>query len=386
MKNNNVKHNCLKSLLFVFMSAGILLMTAFLFESKPVIHPIGDSIYANNLLNNIPDRGWEQLIPNYFNEDVIIENHTVNGRNINDKGIFVIQNGDYPAEEKEDNAHFTRYSAIEVAKQVIAGIKELNPSFAKEIISSPAFSQKANGKVVALDYFFNHELKKDSKGNVSQFHYTWEDTENTGYSKLGNLIENLGAQLSELHESPTFAELKNVSIYIIVDPDTPRETEKPNYISEEAIKEITKFVKNGGVLVLFGNDKGNCEFENFNKLAGKFGIHFNEVSRNRVEGTKYEMGKFDRFPDHPIFKGLKSIFLKEISTFKLLPPALPLFEEGGDIIMAISRLGNGFVFALGDPWIYNEYIDHRILPVEYQNYEAAENLFIWLLKISKKVR
>jgi unsaturated rhamnogalacturonyl hydrolase len=98
------------------------------------------------------------------------------------------------------------------------------------------------------------------------------------------------------------------------------------------------------------------------------------------------MGKFDKFPNHPLFQNLKSIYLKEISTLKLSSPAQPLFEEGKDVIMAVSKVGNGLVFAVGDPWIYNEYIDHRRLPAEYQNYEAAENMFSWLLEISKKVR
>lgn len=510
MKNGNtMKVKFPKSFLSIFIAASILVIAAFIYAPKQVIYLIGDSTCANKPLDDNPERGWGQLIPNFFNEDVIIENHAVNGRStksfrdlghwnvvydklkpgdyvfiqfghndskitdtsryaeahtsfkqnliryveevrskgavpvlltpvnrrkFDDKGNFVDQHGDYPSvikevagelnvplidihkmslelfsklgpeetkkiflhvspkvyktfpEGKEDNTHFTRYGAIEIARLVIQGIKELNLPFAKDIILSPSFLQNADGKVAALDYYFNHELKKDAKGKEYQYHYTWEDPENSGYSKLGNLIENLGAQLYEVHNPPKYDELKNVSIYIIVDPDTPKETEKPNYISEEDIKEIIRFVNNGGVLVLLGNDKGNCEFENFNKLAENFGIHFNEVSSNRVEGTKYEMGRFDKFPNHPLFKNLKNIYLKEISTLKLSSPALPLFQNGDDIIMATSKSGNGFVFAVGDPWIYNEYIDHRRLPAEYQNYEAAENLFSWLLDMSKKVR
>ncbi|MCL5031418.1 MAG: hypothetical protein M1480_20640 [Bacteroidetes bacterium] len=70
------------------------------------------------------------------------------------------------------------------------------------------------------------------------------------------------------------------------------------------------------------------------------------------------MGKFDVFPDHPIFKGVKKIYLKEISTLKLSGSAKPVLTDKGDVIMASSKLGKGFVFAVGDPWLYNEYIDH----------------------------
>lgn len=504
-----MKFNPVKYLLLTLIAAGVLFSYAFLLEQKPVIYLIGDSTCANKPLDDNPERGWGQLLPNFFNPDFLIENHAWNGRStksfrelghwkvvydklkpgdyvfiqfghndanikdstryaeahtafkqnltgyineirikgavpvlltpvnrrkFDDKGNFIDQHGDYPdvvrevaaemkvqlidihkksfelfsklgpeatkkiflhvppkvykavPDGKEDNTHFTRYGAIEVAKLVVEGIKELNLPFVNELKPEPVFSSRENGKIVALDYFFNHELKKNALGKEVQFHYTWEDTENSGFSKLGNLIENTGAGLYSVTGAPKYDELKNVSMYIIVDPDTPKETEKPNYISAESIDEIVKYVKNGGVLVLMGNDAGNCEFANFNKLAGKFGIHFNEVSIHKVEGTKYDMGKFDKFPKHPLFDKIKQIYLKEISTLKLSKSAKPILKEGKEVIMASSKISKGFVFAVGDPWIYNEYIDHRRLPAEYQNYEAAENLFNWLLEKCKKVR
>jgi unsaturated rhamnogalacturonyl hydrolase len=45
----------------------------------------------------------------------------------------------------------------------------------------------------------------------------------------------------------------------------------------------------------------------------------------------------------------------------------------------------GTVFAVGDPWLYNEYSDGRKLPKEYQNLDAAKDLVGWLNKqIPKK--
>jgi len=38
------------------------------------------------------------------------------------------------------------------------------------------------------------------------------------------------------------------------------------------------------------------------------------------------------------------------------------------------------VFAVGDPWFYNEYVDGRKLPSEYQNYQAATDLVEWAIK------
>ncbi|MHB8336501.1 MAG: DUF4350 domain-containing protein [Ignavibacteriaceae bacterium] len=241
-------------------------------------------------------------------------------------------------------------------------------------------------KVVGLDYYFNHEFIKDKNGKEVQYHYIWEDTANSGYSELGDVIKSLGARLGELHQAPTLKRLKDMSIYIIVDPDTPLETAHPNYIDHNSIVNIVKWVKGGGVLVLFGNDKGNCEFEHLNLLAGNFGIHFNEDSRNDVIGKNYEMGKFDNLPSIPPFSGVKKIYLKEISTLKISKPAKPVLIDKGDVIMASAKVGKGFVFTVGDPWIYNEYIGHRKLPADFHNKKAAENLFSWLLNKAKEMK
>ncbi|MGE5351908.1 MAG: glycoside hydrolase family 88/105 protein, partial [Acidobacteriota bacterium] len=243
-----------------------------------------------------------------------------------------------------------------------------------------------NKKVVALDYYFNHELKKDSSGKYYQYHYTWEDKLNTGFSVLGSVFKTAGAGLHEIIKAPGKKDLDSVNIYIIVDPDTPKETLKPNYIEDSSIAVIENWVKKGGVLILMGNDKGNAEFQHLNNLSEKFGIHFNEDCRNRVSGDDFKTGKFDKFPDHPLFKNVKSIFLKELSTFRLKAPAVALFTEGADIIMAASNYGKGFVFAVGDPWLYNEYIDNRRLPEEYENYKASENLARWLLGKSAGIK
>ena len=54
--------------------------------------------------------------------------------------------------------------------------------------------------------------------------------------------------------------------------------------------------------------------------------------------------------------------------------------------MATSKYGKGFVFAVGDPWFYNEYIDHRKLPASFDNKLAAENLFRFLLNKAIKIK
>jgi unsaturated rhamnogalacturonyl hydrolase len=196
----------------------------------------------------------------------------------------------------------------------------------------------------------------------------------------------LGADVDTLEVEPTVQNLSHASIYMIVDPDTPLESVHPNYIETSAREAIVEWVRASGILLLFGNDKGNAEFEHLNLLAERFGMHFNEDSRNKVQGNDFEMGAFADLPPHPMFKGVNKIYLKDISTLKLSGDAKPILIDKGDVIIGYSKLGNGSVVAVGDPWFYNEYYDNRKLPEAFENYKAAENLFRWLLRDAKTVR
>ena len=238
------------------------------------------------------------------------------------------------------------------------------------------------GKTVMLDYYFNSETKKDSTGRLVPYHYKWEEMPNSGFSFWGNVFRNYGVKTEALMEAPTSANLERANIYIIVDPDTKEENEHPNFIEPAHIKAITDWVKSGGVLVLMGNDIGNAEFDHFNQLAGQFGIQFNKDSRNKVPGNEFEKGKILAPAGHPIFSTAKELYLKEISTLSLTSPAGPTLQDKGDVIMAVAKLGRGTVFAVGDPWLYNEYVDGRKLPPEFDNFKAAQDLARWLIQQS----
>jgi unsaturated rhamnogalacturonyl hydrolase len=98
----------------------------------------------------------------------------------------------------------------------------------------------------------------------------------------------------------------------------------------------------------------------------------------------WEMGAFSNLPGHPVFKNVTKIYLKEISSLTLSGKASSVLVENGNVIMAESQWGKGFVFAVGDPWIYNEYIDHDRLPVDFMNHAAAENLTEYLMQKTKR--
>lgn len=234
-------------------------------------------------------------------------------------------------------------------------------------------------KNVVMDNYFNNEWRTNGFGANMRRHYTWDEMENGGFSLFGNIWEAYGANLSGLETAPTAANLKNASVYIIVDPDHYKDNKKPNYMDEAAATAIAGWVKNGGVLLLMANDSVNCDLQHLNILADKFGIHFSDKGRNMVKNNEFETGAIYNKNTNPVFKQTKKMFLKEISVIEVSSPATSVIAQDGDVIFATAKYGKGTVFAVGDPWIYNEYVDGRKIPAAYDNFTATNELVQWLL-------
>ncbi len=234
--------------------------------------------------------------------------------------------------------------------------------------------------VVGLDNWFNNET--NAKTN-KPFHYLWTDTAWSGYSRWGEIFITKGAQKITVGK-PTAAVLSKINVYILVDPDTTTETPYPNYISTADIKAIKDWVNKGGVLAVLANDAPNCEFTHLNQLMKEFGMTFNHVTLHPVTGTNFEMGACKNLPEHPLFKGVSKIYIKEVADINLSGTAKSILSENGKVLLAENKFGKGYVFAIGDPWIYNEYIDHDRLPATFENRKAAENLTDLLLGNVKK--
>jgi len=217
--------------------------------------------------------------------------------------------------------------------------------------------------VVAVDAYHNNESKMPD-------HYQWDGTRNGGYSQLGKLLQELGAELRTIHEPLTSRALAGIGMLIIVDPDTPAETESPKYIQKDEIETLMQWVNGGGRLVLLGNDKGNAEFERLNQLSARFGIEFVETTYPKTAGK----GILIATGTHPIFESGLSVYIVELAPLRVSSGVEILLEDKGTPIMALARSGKGMVFALGDPWVYNEYINHK------DNRRIAANLFRLLMK------
>jgi|KBSSwiStaDraftv2_1062776.scaffolds.fasta_scaffold01510_8 Outer membrane protein len=217
--------------------------------------------------------------------------------------------------------------------------------------------------VVALDGYHNAERAMPE-------HYQWEGTTDGGFSKLANGFREHEVEVRTLRSRIDAASLQGVNLLIVVDPDTPEETPEPKYIEDSEIEAIARWVNDGGRLVLLGNDKGHAEFTHFNRLASRFGIRFLEETYPKVSGKAILIatGK------HPIFEGGLQAYLVEVAPLKLVAPAEPMLTHEGTDVMALAHVGRGMVFALGDPWLYNEYIERN------DNVRIATNLFRMLLE------
>lgn len=233
--------------------------------------------------------------------------------------------------------------------------------------------------VIGLDNWFNQE----TNASGIEFHYLWTDTEFSGYSRWGIIFKQKGAEITTVGK-PTASVLSNLDIYIIVDPDSTTEDPTPNYIESDDIIAIRTWVEKGGVLAILANDAPNCEFTHLNSLMKEFGMGFNHVTLHRVPGNDFEAGASTNLPDHPLFNGVKKIYIKEVSDIRVSGSARAILTEKGKVLIAENHYGKGYVFAIGDPWIYNEYIDHDRLPASFENRKAAENLTDLLLSFVEK--
>lgn len=257
-------------------------------------------------------------------------------------------------------------------------MKKLLCSFSALILMISAHAQPH----VVLDSWFNDEHVKDASGKMISYHYKWEETDNGGFSIFGDAFKRNGAQISTLYNEPTEKNLKQADIYIIVDPDTKKESPDPKYIMSKDVKVISDWVKNGGVLLMMANDSANVELPHFNTLAAKFGIHFNDDLLNHVMDDKHFLQGAFMIVDNPVLKTAKKIYMKDICSLKLTDPAYSVLQDGDNVIIAASLYGKGMVLAVGDPWLYNEYTNGR-LPKDYQNDKAADDVAKWLIKESE---
>ena len=240
------------------------------------------------------------------------------------------------------------------------------------------------GKTVLVDAWFNSQTRKNAAGQTELFHYKWDDDANPGFAFFGRAFQRYGVKLATETTAPTAEDLKKAQIYVMASPDIPAKNPSPHYMDKASGDAIEAWVKDGGVLLLMENDVTNSEFEHFNTMSERFGIHFNAVIRNAVQNNTWSQGTVMIPAGTGVFEGPHQAYLKEVSTITLSGPAKALVTDKGDVLFAVAKVGKGVVFAVTDPWVYNEYTDRRNkLPVEFDTFDAAIDLAGWAVRQAK---
>jgi unsaturated rhamnogalacturonyl hydrolase len=109
-------------------------------------------------------------------------------------------------------------------------------------------------------------------------------------------------------------------------------------------------------------------------------MQFLPKNRNMVPKDQFELGTIRIPATQPLFPKTRTVYIKELAPIDVKAPAKAVVTDDGDVIMAVAKVGKGTVFAVGDPWLYNEYVDNRRIPAKYENFQAGKELATWLLQ------
>jgi len=131
----------------ILIVSWVFLVTSFASAQQITIYTIGDSTMANKINpEENPERGWAQMLPQFFNKEVIIDNRAVNGRSTKSfidekrwdsvhkmlkKGDYVFIQFGHNDQKENDSKRYTnphtayRYNLTRFVKETLA--KGANP-------------------------------------------------------------------------------------------------------------------------------------------------------------------------------------------------------------------------------------------------------------------
>ncbi len=148
-----------------FVTLFLMLISLNCFAQKPTIYGIGDSTMANKVKpEENPERGWGQMLPLFFNDNITIDNRAVNGRSTRsfiaekrwDDILKTLKKGDYVFiqfghnDQKEKDS--TRYTNPHTAYRhnLIRFVTETRAKGATPIIFSSIVRRNFNEKGVLI--------------------------------------------------------------------------------------------------------------------------------------------------------------------------------------------------------------------------------------------
>lgn len=227
---------------------------------------------------------------------------------------------------------------------------------------------------------------------IDKYHDTdnwWGDPEGTG-KFLFQELSSLGFK-NKVSTTPfTDDSLRGSDIVFLWNPNNPLE--------ESEITALTKFVENGGsLLVLASHEQDMIEptRESINSLLEPFGIR---VMKNGTDDPTNRKGCsctpiIHNLSKHPINEGVNSIILYKPASLEIKDKAVVIARGDNDtfalgseplggenvIIVAVSEKGNGKVAVIGSSFIFD---NGKIGDMD--NKQFAKNLFSWLGDTSKQ--
>jgi Lysophospholipase L1 and related esterases len=228
------------SILFSIVAVLTLLIAA---KPKPIkIFMAGDSTMADKPIEGNPERGWGMVLPSYFNDNVIVENHARNGRSTRSfiqegrwdtlmsrvsVGDFVIIEFGHNDEKVNTDRGTTLYDFKANFKKFVADVRAKG---ATPIVCTPIERRKfdADGKFIDQHGQYPEQIRQLAKeGNVA-----FIDLQIT----TRTLIEKKGAEASKklfLHIAPGVYKL------------APNGREDDTHMSVEGAMEVAKMAVEG---------------------------------------------------------------------------------------------------------------------------------------------
>ncbi|NMC77400.1 MAG: hypothetical protein GYA60_08940 [Candidatus Methanofastidiosa archaeon] len=221
---------------------------------------------------------------------------------------------------------------------------------------------------------------------IDKYHDTdnwWGDPEGTGKFLFGELA-SLGFKTKIINTPITDDALKGSNIVVLWNPN--------NELKEEEIASLSKFIDNGGSLLLLASheyDMIDPTRDSLNTLLEPYGIR---IMKNGTDDPTNRRGCsctpiIHNFATHPITKDINSIIIYKPASLEIKNSAVAIAKGDNDtfsigtepvggenvIIVAISEKNKGKVAVIGSPYIFD---NGKI--GEMQNKEFAKNLFLWL--------
>lgn len=221
---------------------------------------------------------------------------------------------------------------------------------------------------------------------IDKYHDTdnWWGNPEGGGQFLFTELSTLGFT-TKINETPLTPEsLRGSDILVLWNPNNP--------LDENEITALTKFVNDGGsILLLASNEQDMMDQsrDSLNIFLEPFGIR---IMKNGTDDPSNRKGCsctpiIHNFIQHPTTEGIESILMYKPASLEIKGNAIAIAKGDNDtfsvgtepvggenvVVVAVSEKGNGKVAVMGSPYIF----DNGKLG-EMQNKEFSRTLFTWL--------